>query len=95
MNCKQQYYSPENLLLLAIFGAHALSQAAPIKRRQVTQRGIEDYPDMLNIQDVQEILRIGKSLCYKVVKAIPHIKVGKSYRVSKKYLIKKYFSEVD
>jgi len=55
---------------------------------------IEDYPDILDIQDVQAILRIGKSLCYKIVKAIPHIKIGKSYRVSKKHLLKTYFNEV-
>ena len=85
-----QTYTKEYLLLAAIFGAHALMQAAP---REVKR--IEDYPDILDIQDIQEILRIGKSLCYKIVKAMPHIKVGKSYRVSKKYLIKTYFSEVD
>ena len=56
---------------------------------------IEDYPDILDIHDVQKILRIGKSLCYKIVKAMPHIKVGKSYRVSKKHLMKTYFSEVE
>lgn len=56
---------------------------------------IEDYPDILDIQDVQEILRIGKSLCYKIIKEMPHIKIGKSYRVSKKHLMKTYFSEVN
>ena len=56
---------------------------------------IEDYPDILDVQDVQEILRIGKSLCYKIIKEMPHIKIGKSYRVSKKHLMKAYFSEVN
>ena len=54
---------------------------------------IEDYPDILDIQDVQEILRIGKNLSYKIIKEMPHIKVGKGYRISKKHLLKTYFNE--
>lgn len=63
-----------------------VDETSPIK-------SIDDYPDILDVQDVQNILRIGKSLCYKLIKTMPHIKVGKSYRVSKKYIVKTYFCE--
>lgn len=39
--------------------------------------------DFYTVQDIQNILRIGRNQAYKVIKAIPHMRIGKNIRVSK------------
>lgn len=48
-----------------------------------------DYPDVLNIQQIQEILNIGRNSIYNLLKAnkIKSIKVGKKYVVPKQSII--------
>lgn len=48
-----------------------------------------EYPDVLEVQDVQKALRIGRSTAYKLLKsgALPSMRVGSKYRVPKPYLL--------
>ena len=49
----------------------------------------ESYPDVVNVEEIQQMLRIGKNAVYDLLKnqAIKSIKVGKKYVVPKKYVI--------
>lgn len=48
-----------------------------------------DYRDILSVEDISEILNIGLSSAYKLVrdKKIKSIKIGRSYKIPKIYLI--------
>lgn len=49
---------------------------------------LDTYPDVLLIDDVRTILRIGKNKAYELVKKeIPHSLIGKVYYISKDDLI--------
>ena len=54
-----------------------------------------DYPDILGIEDLMQILKIGKNLAYRLVKekTIPAKKVGRDWIIAKSQLIK-YILEV-
>lgn len=39
--------------------------------------------EFYTVQDIQNILRIGRNQAYKVIKAMPYMRIGKSIRVSK------------
>lgn len=47
------------------------------------------YPDLVNIQELKEMLGIGITLAYKLVKdkTIPAIKVGREYKIPKRNVI--------
>lgn len=49
----------------------------------------KDYPDLLTVDDIQEILNIGRTLAYKLLKdnTIKSNKIGRSYKVAKIHLI--------
>lgn len=50
---------------------------------------IDEYPDLLKVDDVSEILGVSRGLVYEAIKAgqIPHFRVGtKLIRVSRKAL---------
>jgi len=49
----------------------------------------DSYPDVVSVEEIQQILRIGKNAVYQLLKdgAIKSIKVGKRYVVPKKYII--------
>lgn len=49
----------------------------------------EDYPDVVSIDDIQQMLRIGRSAVYELLKndILKSIRVGKRYIVPKKYVI--------
>jgi len=53
------------------------------------------YPDVLGIEDLMQILKIGKNLAYRLVqeKTIPAKKVGRDWIIAKSQLIK-YILEV-
>ena len=57
---------------------------------QITPGFIDTYPDVLKVQDVADILRINRSTAYRLVAkgSLDSIKVGTSYRISKKSLIR-------
>ena len=47
------------------------------------------YPDVVSIEEIQQMLRIGKNAVYELLKTqkLKSIKVGKRYIVPKKYVI--------
>lgn len=47
------------------------------------------YPDVVSIDEIQQMLRIGKNAVYELLKTqkLKSIKVGKKYIVPKKYVI--------
>ncbi len=49
----------------------------------------ETYPDVVSIDEIQQMLRIGKNAVYELLKTqkLKSIKVGKRYIVPKKYVI--------
>lgn len=50
---------------------------------------LDNYKDVLTIEDVQEILGIGRSKAYQLIRnrTIPSIHIGKTIRVSKLNMI--------
>lgn len=48
----------------------------------------KDYPDILTVNDVKSMLRIGKNKAYHLITTeIPHYQLGKIYYVTKEDLI--------
>ena len=49
----------------------------------------DSYPDVVSVEEIQQMLRIGKNAVYQLLKngAIKSIKIGKRYVVPKKYII--------
>lgn len=47
------------------------------------------YPDLVNIQELKEMLGIGITLAYRLVKnkTIPALKVGREYKIPKRNVI--------
>ena len=50
---------------------------------------LKDYPDVLNIEQVCEILSVSTKTGYKLLKSgtIQSLKVGRSYRIPKAHLL--------
>ena len=48
-----------------------------------------EYPDIVNIVQLKEMLGIGSNLAYKLVrnKTIPALKVGREYKIPKRNII--------
>ena len=48
-----------------------------------------DYPDVLAIEDVMEMLGIGKVLAYRLLRGrhIKSVKIGRQYKIAKTHLI--------
>ena len=49
----------------------------------------DSYPDVVSVEEIQQMLWIGKNAVYQLLKdgAIKSIKVGKRYVVPKKYIV--------
>lgn len=49
-----------------------------------------DYPDVVTVKEMQEMLRIGRNTAYKLVNSgkIPSVQVGTSYLIAKKNIEK-------
>lgn len=49
----------------------------------------DSYPEVVSVEEIQQMLRIGKNAVYQLLKdgTIKSIKVGKRYVVPKKYII--------
>lgn len=49
----------------------------------------DSYPDVVSVEEIQQMLRIGKNAVYQLLKdgTIKSIKAGKRYVVPKKYII--------
>lgn len=49
---------------------------------------LDNYPDILTVSDVKDILRVGKNRVYSLINTeIPHYKLGKIYYITKNDLI--------
>lgn len=50
---------------------------------------LEQYPDVLTVRDLSEILRINESTAYAMLQnnVIPHRRIGKAYRIAKTAVI--------
>ena len=48
----------------------------------------EKYPDILTVRDIMSALDIGRNKAYELLKLnkIKSIKIGRNYRIPKKYL---------
>jgi len=55
---------------------------------------LERYPDMLTVEDVSEILRVGKKSIYMLMNnsQLRYKKIGRKYITSKKWL-REYFED--
>ncbi len=62
----------------------------------VNSRKLEDYPDVLTVLEVKEILGIGKNMVYKLLtdKKIKAKKLGHNWIIAKSNLIEFILSEV-
>lgn len=49
----------------------------------------ENYPDIVNVEDLMEMLQIGKSSAYSLLQSsrIKHVRVGKRYIIPKKSVV--------
>ena len=55
------------------------------------QKSLEDYPDVVTVSELAEILRIHQSTAYELLQsgALVHRRIGSAYRISK-YAIKDF-----
>lgn len=62
----------------------------------VNSRKLEDYPDVLTVFEVKEILGVGKNMVYKLLtdKKIKAKKLGHNWIIAKSNLIEFILSEV-
>ena len=60
-----------------------------MKKDRFMEEAFDSYPDVVSVEEIQQMLRIGKNAVYTLLKdgAIKSIKVGKRYIVPKKYVI--------
>ncbi len=56
-----------------------------------------DYPDVLLTEDLMDILKIGRSTVYKILKdgTIKSIKVSRNYKIPKLFIIEYLFNDVE
>ena len=55
---------------------------------------LEDYKDLLNIEDLSKIFDVSKQTIYKEIqngKFGDPIRIGRAYKIPKIYVLKKYF----
>ena len=60
-----------------------------MKKDRLMEGVFDSYPDVVSVEEIQQMLRIGKNAVYTLLKdgEIKSIKVGKRYIVPKKYVI--------
>lgn len=60
-----------------------------INNKNEPQELFTNYPDILSVQQLMELLQIGKVLAYKLIdsKKIKAIKIGREYKVLKNSII--------
>ena len=66
-----------------------------MSKARVYNKMFKDYPDVVTIKELQQMLGIGKNLAYELVNtnAIPHTKIGRRIIVTKTNVIKYLLSE--
>ena len=60
-----------------------------MKKDRLMEGVFDSYPDVVSVEEIQQMLRIGKNAVYTLLKdgVIKSIKVGKRYIVPKKYVV--------
>lgn len=60
-----------------------------LKEREAYRLLIPNYPDVLDIRQLCEILNVSVKTAYKLLRngEIPHLKVGRAYRIPKCHVI--------
>ena len=50
---------------------------------------LDDLPDVMQVEDVMTFLHIGRNTMYQLIKTgeFPALKIGRQYRIPKKYLL--------
>ena len=53
------------------------------------KRMFSQYPDVVSINELMDMLKIGKNTAYSLLREekIKNVKVGKQYRIPKRYII--------
>lgn len=56
----------------------------------------DEYPDILTVKDIMQVLGIGKNKAYDMLKhnQIKNIKIGSNYKIPKTYLIEFIYKTV-
>ena len=51
-------------------------------------RSMRNYPDLLTVKDIQDVLQIGRSTAYKLLQSgeLRALRIGSIYRIPKTYL---------
>ena len=64
------------------------NNATYISQREANKLMLKDYPDVLNIDQMCEILSVSTKTGYKIIKSgsICCLKVGRAYRIPKAHL---------
>ena len=59
-----------------------------ISQRDAYKIMLKEYPDILSVEQVSEVLGVSTKTCYKILQSgsIRCLKVGRSYRVPKAHL---------
>lgn len=70
-------------------GASSKTSARPITQKEAYRLMLQEYPDVMNIEQVGEVLGVSTKTMYSLIKAgeISVLKVGRTYRVPKIRLI--------
>ena len=65
------------------------SNTTNISQREAYKLMLKDYPDVLNIEQMCEILSVSTKTGYKIIKegGICYLKVGRAYRIPKAHLL--------
>ena len=63
--------------------------ATLLKNINRSHRSLKKYPDILTVEQVQEILSVGHYSVYKLIhnNTLRHVKIGQGYRIVKQSLI--------
>ncbi len=61
-----------------------------MKNTDNSQSMFADYPDVVSVENLMEMLQIGKVLAYKLIdaKKVKAIKIGREYKITKESVIK-------
>lgn len=68
---------------------HFFSAEIRFSKRKEIMKHINDYPDVLTVEQVKEILQTGRRSVYKLIEAneIRHFKIGNKLRIPKQCLL--------
>lgn len=57
--------------------------------KEMYQSILKEFPDILTIDEMSMALGVSRKTCYKLINEgkVPHLKVGRSYRIPKLHLL--------